>query len=123
MKRTYKKKPNPQNQGGRPRKEIDWGLLDRLLSIQCTIEECAAVLGIGMTTLEVAIEETFGKGFREYAAEKRAIGKVSLRRAQWQQALGQREVVIREPDGTERVVVDGKDPSHVMLLWLGQNVL
>jgi hypothetical protein len=122
-KRLYKKKPNPQNKGGRPRVQIDWGLLDRLLSIQCTIEECAAVLNVGITTLELTIEETFGKGFREYAAEKRAVGKASLRRAQWQQALGQREVVVREPDGRERVIVQGKDPSNVMLIWLGKNVL
>lgn len=68
---------------GRPRKEIDWEVVNKLLHIQCTGEEIAAFLDISYDTIERACKRKFKKAFADYSAEKREGGKCSLRRRQW----------------------------------------
>lgn len=77
--------------GGRPRIEIDQSDFESLLAIQCTLEEVAAFfqhkLGkCSEDTIERWCKRTYKESFAEVSAKKRAIGKISLRRAGWQLA-------------------------------------
>lgn len=76
-----------KNLGGRPRKEIDYTLLDKLCSIQCTGEETASVLGMSYESLNNKLKEEGHGGFLEYFKKKSATGKMSLRRKQMETAL------------------------------------
>jgi len=71
----------------RPRKEIDKKDFESLLAIQCTQEEIKAFIEtktgetISIDTIERWCKRTYKKSFAEISAEKRAIGKIGLRRA------------------------------------------
>lgn len=71
----------------RPRKEIDKKDFESLLGIQCTQEEIKAFIEtktgetISIDTIERWCKRTYKKSFAEISAEKRAIGKIGLRRA------------------------------------------
>jgi hypothetical protein len=95
-----------KNLGGRPKffTEEKVKLLRDLLKIQCTASEAASVLGCSEKTIErYAAEVAPGEGFvgllKKYGGE----GLISLRRAQWQQAL--------------------KKGNTTMLIWLGKQHL
>lgn len=62
---------------GRPRIEVDMGMVERLAGIMCTEDEIAAVLAIDKSTLrrQPTFDEVYKKG--------REVGKSSLRRTQW----------------------------------------
>ena len=104
---------------GRPKKEIDMELVERLANIQCTQEERASVVGCSVDTL-VAQQD-----FSEIYKKGREVGKSSLRRTQWRiaqnnaamaiwlgkQYLGQTDKV--EAVGVQPVtVVSDVDPSR-----------
>lgn len=65
---------------GRPKKQIDYDMVEKLANIQCTQEEIASVLDISTRTLlrDEHFKEVFEKG--------RENGKASLRRIQWKHA-------------------------------------
>lgn len=94
------------NKMGRPRKEIDYDELEKLLRMQCTVEECASWFGMGEDTLNNRIKEKYGKDmtFPALFKLKGACGKISLRRKQFQKAL--------KGDG-----------DSTMLIWLGKKYL
>ena len=71
-------------QMGRPKIDIDYEALDKMLGIQCTAEECACVFGISSDTLVTRIKEDHHMTFSEYFKLKRGAGKVSLRRKQYE---------------------------------------
>jgi hypothetical protein len=76
-------KDTPKRKAGRPVKDIDWNVVEKLASIQCTDEEIAAVLGVHSDTIKRR------KKVPEYAeilANGRAKGRASLRRLQWKSA-------------------------------------
>lgn len=64
----------------RPRKEIDYNLVEKLANIQCTQEEIASVLDITARTL------LKDEKFKEIYEKGRENGKASLRRIQWRHA-------------------------------------
>lgn len=103
---------------GRPRIEIDFTLLDNLCYVQCTEEEIASVLGVSVDTLARRVQEETGKGFAEYFAEKRAGGRMSLRRRQFTTAMGRDPIVV---DG--ELISEGNKPNPTMLIWLGKQYL
>ena len=70
----------------RPRKEIDKKTFEGLCGIQCTQEEICDVFDITDKTLNTWCKRTYGKGFSEVFAQKRNIGKISLRRSGWELA-------------------------------------
>lgn len=70
----------------RPRKEIDQRQFESLCGLQCTKEEICAWFGITDKTLETWCRRTYSAGFSDVFREKRGIGKISLRRAQWRLA-------------------------------------
>ncbi len=70
----------------RPLNPINWDLLDQLLGIFCTGEECAAFLNIDYETLCRAVKRVKKMGFEEYSAIKKGSGRASLRRRQFRMA-------------------------------------
>lgn len=84
------------NKGGRPKKEIDWNLVEQLAEIQCTQVEIAHALGVAINTL------TLKDKFREIYERSMNNGRMSLRRMQWNAA---------------------KKGNKTMLIWLGKQYL
>jgi hypothetical protein len=72
-----------KNVGGRPTKEIDYKKLDAMCAIQCTGEECAAILDVSYEHLNNTIKKDGFGGFLDYFKKKSAGGKMSLRRKQY----------------------------------------
>ncbi len=87
----------------RPRKDVNWDAVEKLCGLQCTETEIAEFLGLSIATLYRACKREHKMGFDEYFGQKRGIGKISLRRAQWQLAT------------------QNKNPT--MLIWLGKQHL
>ena len=100
----------------RPRKEIDKKEFESLLYIQCTLEEVTAYFdnklgGCSEDTIERWCKREYGEKFADISAKKRSLGKIGLRRAQFdlakrsasmaiwlgKQYLGQTD----EPDNTD----------------------
>ena len=79
---------------GRPKKELDTKLIERLSSIFCTNEEIASVVECHADTL--------ADNFSEYLKKGRDQGKTSLRRMQWEKA---------------------QSGNTTMLIWLGKQML
>ena len=78
----------------RPKLEIDADQVKKLAAIQCTMTEIACVMGCSVDTLERRFADTIKEG--------REQGKMSLRRKQYEVAMG----------------------GHVsMLIWLGKQHL
>ena len=71
----------------RPRKEMYKKDFESLLAIQCTQEEIKAFIEaktgetMSIDTIERWCKRTYKKSFAEISAEKKAVGKISLRRA------------------------------------------
>ena len=95
--------------GGRPRIEIDMTLLANLVRILCTKAECSGVLGVSESTIGRRLQEETGEGFDRFYKKHSAEGRVSLRRAQFDLAIG-------DPD-------NGIPPHPTMLIWLGKQWL
>lgn len=70
----------------RPLSEINWELLDQLLGIFCTGEECASVLNIDYDTLCACIKRKKKMSFSDYSDIKKGNGRASLRRRQFRMA-------------------------------------
>lgn len=112
-------KPGPKpGTGGAPRKEIDFELFERYCSILCTQVEIADLFGISVDTLSTRVAEHYNSTFSEIYAEKSADGKMSLRRAQHETAVGRPAVV-----ENGQVVIPGTPPNPTMLIWLGKQHL
>ena len=88
-------KNNEKHPGGRPKKELDYELIDRLASIQCTQEEIASFLSVSVRTLQR--DEEFCRIYKKGIDN----GKMSLRRKQWKLA----------------------DKNPTMAIWLGKQYL
>tara|TARA_R100001510_G_C7535206_1_gene124999 strand:+ start:93 stop:416 length:324 start_codon:yes stop_codon:yes gene_type:complete len=79
---------------GRPRKELDEAQLKKLAGMLCTMEEMASFFDCSVDTLERNFADTIKKG--------RDLGKMSLRRMQFEKA---------------------QQGNTTMLIWLGKQVL
>ncbi|MBQ7263989.1 MAG: hypothetical protein IJR14_09775 [Synergistaceae bacterium] len=86
---------------GRPRKEIDKALFEKLCGLQCTLGEMAAFFGCCEDTIQRWAEQEYGKEFSAVFEQKRGAGKISLRRMQWRLA----------------------EKSPAMAIFLGKNLL
>ena len=71
---------------GRPRIEIDKQLFENLCGLQCTMDEIALCFGCSVDTVAKWTKREYNKTFAEVFEEKKARGKVSLRRLQWKLA-------------------------------------
>ena len=81
---------------GRPKKKIDYELVEKLAYIQCTQEEISSILGISTRTLQR------DKEFCRIYKNGMDNGKMSLRRLQWKAA---------------------EKGNNTMLIWLGKQYL
>lgn len=91
---------------GRPRKEFDKRTFENLCAIQSTITEICAVFECDDMTLNNWCRREYGVTFSEVFREKRCKGLISLRRAQFQKAI------------------EEKNPAMLIFLgknWLGQS--
>lgn len=70
----------------RPRKEINKTEFEKLCGLQCTKEEICGWFDVTDKPLENWCRNEYGRGFSDVFAEKRGIGKISLRRAQFRLA-------------------------------------
>ena len=70
----------------RPRKEIDKKQFENLCGLQCTKEEICAFFEITDKTLDGWCKRTYNLGFSDVFREKRGIGRISLRRSQFELA-------------------------------------
>lgn len=70
----------------RPRKEIDKNEFEKLCYLQCTQLEICEWFNVTDKTLTNWCKRTYHAGFSEVYHQKRAGGKVSLRRAQFRLA-------------------------------------
>ena len=82
--------------GGRPKKQIDYELVEQLGNIQCTQEEIASALNISVRTLQR--DEEFCRIYKN----SMDLGRKSLRRMQWAAA---------------------QNGNTTMLVWLGKQYL
>lgn len=73
---------------GRPRKEINWLEVEKLCQLQCTQEEIAWFCDVSLDTIERHCLIEFEATFAEYYKQKKGVGKIALRKAQWQSAIG-----------------------------------
>jgi hypothetical protein len=105
---TKEQNSNPKNAGRKkierllPEDEFDWAEFEKLCMIQCTRDELIAWFCVSPMTMDRRVQERYGRNFGDVWAEKRRGGHISLRRSQWQKALG---------------------GSTAMLIWLGKNIL
>ena len=95
--------------GGRPRIEFDMKILEGMATIMCTAEECASILGVSIKTIERRLNEETGSGFDVFRKRHGDTGKRSLRRAQFNLAVGDKD--------------KGIPPHPTMLIWLGKQWL
>lgn len=72
--------------GGRPLKPINQIEFEKLCGLQCTQEEICGWFGVCSDTLESWCKRTYEMNFSEVFKEKRGVGKISLRRAQFRLA-------------------------------------
>jgi hypothetical protein len=75
-----------KSKGGRPKKHINYDVLDECCRIHCTGEECAAIQCMSYELLNHHLKEDGHGGFLDYFQLKSADGKRSLRRRQYQAA-------------------------------------
>jgi len=65
-------------------KDMDFAMLDSLIGIFCTLEECAAVLNLDADTVVKKVKEKYGIPFSVFFKRKNAHGRASLRRRQFE---------------------------------------
>lgn len=75
----------PRDTSRRP--ELNFKLLDDLCKIHCTVEEIESIIGLSRDVMERQTMERFGLTFSVYAEQKKAGGKMSLRRRQFHAAM------------------------------------
>ena len=70
----------------RPQKEINKAQFEKLCAMQCTMLEICAFFDVTDKTLTKWCKRTYGMYFSEIYKSKSAVGKISLRRAQFKLA-------------------------------------
>lgn len=70
----------------RPKKAIEKTDFEKLCGLQCTKEEICGWFDVTDKTLDRWCHETYHDGFSAIYAQKRELGKISLRRAQFRLA-------------------------------------
>lgn len=86
---------------GRPKAEFDKAAFEELCGLQCTEEEICTFFHTTDKTLNAWCKRTYKMSFSEIFKEKRGVGKISLRRSQFELAK----------------------KNATMAIWLGRNYL
>ncbi len=69
-----------KNNGGRPKKPIDWKEAEKLCALQCSQVEIADWFHVSVDTLARRLKEEKGVSFAEFFTLHRVQGKIALRR-------------------------------------------
>lgn len=85
----------------RPHKKIDRKQFENLCGLQCTLEEMCGFFDCCTDTLESWCKRTYNAGFSDVFRQKRGLGRISLRRAQFRLA----------------------EKNATMAIWLGKQYL
>ena len=121
-----------KNKGGAPKKTIDYIQLQKLCAIQCTGEECAALLNIDYDTLNRHLKNDGHGGFTDYFKKYSANGKASLRRRQYKAAvedgnvpmmiwLGKQYLGQKEPEKAAEQIIETKPIEKIQIEVVGAN--
>lgn len=109
--RPRKEKPTEEKKkAGRPQAEVSRVSFEKLCSLQCTIEEIAAVLLVSKDTIYRWCQKEYNMPFADVYEKKRHFGLASLRRTQFKlsensapmaiwlgkQLLGQKDHIVTE---------------------------
>lgn len=89
------------SKGGRPKVEYDYVQVYKLARLQCTYDEIAAFLNVSVDTIKRRVKDDIK--FCTAIQKGREKGKISLRRAQYNKAVG--------------------DGNPALLIWLGKQWL
>lgn len=71
----------------RPRKEIDFDQFEKLCALHCTLFEIAGWFGVSEDTIERRVSEEYGQRFADVYKQKRASGRISIRRKMMEVAM------------------------------------
>lgn len=91
--RVPKKKANPdasdsvEEKEMRPRKPIDWKVVDHMLEAQCSALEIAGHFGMTDETLYDRVKAEYGMSYTNYSAKFSSKGLALLRMSQFQKAV------------------------------------
>lgn len=90
----------------RPKKKIDWEIVDELLAAGSHGTDVAAFFGIHPDTFYKRVEKEFMMGFSDYSSQKKSVGDALIRLTQYKKAVG-----------------ISKKGDNMMLIWLGKQRL
>lgn len=102
---------------GRPKKEIDKKQFESLCNIWCTKDEICSFFDVDEKTLTRWCKDTYGEGFSDIYKKLSEVGKISLRRYQFQHAkksvpmaifLGKQHLGQRDYKAIDVTADDGK---------------
>lgn len=71
----------------RPKKTIDWQLVEKRMEAGCTAKEIAACLHADIDTFYRRFKEQYGKSFGDYSVEFYSIGDANIRALQYAKAM------------------------------------
>lgn len=92
----YTKQIESQNpEGGRPTKDFDEKLFKDLCKLHCTLKEFEGIFEADGDTINKWCKRKFGLGFSDSFKRFSASGKISLRRAQYLQAIDKGNVTMQ----------------------------
>jgi hypothetical protein len=103
--------------GGRPKKEIDYTSVEKLSKLMCTQEEIADFLDISVRTLQR--DDEFCRIYKNGISK----GKRSLRRAQWEKAVDEKNATMQIWLGkqylgqSDKQELTGKDGESIKVTW------
>jgi hypothetical protein len=104
-------KDKPKFKTGRPRLDIDWEMVDKLLMADCPGTDVAAYFGISHHTLYDNVAKKFGMPFTNYREQKKAKGDDLLRAKQFETAM-KGNVVMQIWLGKQRL--GQREPSPIL---------
>lgn len=74
---------NEKTKMGRPEKKIDKNMFESMCMVQCTLEEICMIFGVTDKTLNKWCRQNYGTTFSDVFRQKREMGRMSLRRYQF----------------------------------------
>lgn len=71
----------------RPKKEINWELVEKRMEAGCSAREIAAAVRVDLDTFYNRFKEQFGKGFGDYSDDFYSAGDANIKYTQYMKAL------------------------------------
>lgn len=96
---------------GRPKKEINWELVEKRMEAGCNGIEIAATLRIQADTFYIRFKEQYGKSFQDYHGDFYSAGDSNLKYTQYMKALSGNNTMLMLL-GRERLG-QGKEPEKI----------